>query len=57
MKNFFRIALGRHNGYLMLTAYHENGDETYYFPDNLKEAFKLADNLAAKALFDSDTCF
>ena len=35
----------------------ENGDETYYFPDNLKEAFKLADNLAAKALFDSDTCF
>lgn len=57
MKNFFKIALVRHNGYLMLTAYYENGDETYYFPDNLKEAFKLADNLAAKALFDSDTCF
>lgn len=57
MKNFFRIALGRYDGYLVLTAYYENGDATYYFPDNLKEAFKLADNLAAKALFDSDTCF
>ena len=57
MKNFFRIALGRYDGYLVLTAYYENGNATYYFPDNLKEAFKLADNLAAKALFDSDTCF
>lgn len=57
MKNFFKIALGRHNGYLMLTAYYPNGDETYYFPDNLKEAFGLADKLAAKELFGSNTCF
>lgn len=57
MKKFFKVALGRHNGYLMLTAYHTNGDEVYYFPDNLKQALTLADKLLAKELFNSDTCF
>ena len=57
MKKFFKIALGRQNGYLMLTAYHTNGDEMYYFPDNLKEALGLADKLIAKELFNAETCF
>ena len=57
MKNFFKIALGRHNGFLMLTAYHPNGDETYYFPDDMKQALTLADQLVAKNVFNAETCF